>query len=136
MKSEQTLQREENLKKMEGLGFGAKAYSYAINHHSNEVIQRFEALETSGDEVSIAGRVMSIRSHGKSAFAHIQDIGGRVQVYFKLSNLGDDSYGATKLLDVGDHLGISGRVFKTRTGEVTLEVKTWELLAKCLHPFP
>ena len=80
--NEQVRQREKNLEALIGLGVDPYPYSYEVTHHAREVIDAFETLETGGAEVSLAGRLMAIRSHGKSTFAHLQDRTGRIQVYF------------------------------------------------------
>jgi lysyl-tRNA synthetase class 2 len=93
-----------------------------------------EALKAVGP-VSLAGRVMSLRHHGKSCFAHLLDQSGRIQLYARADLLGDD-YGGFTDLDVGDFVGVTGELFRTRTGELTVQVKAWTFLAKALRPLP
>lgn len=134
--NEQVRQREKNLEALVGLGVDPYPYSYEVTHHAREVIDAFETLETGGGEVSLAGRLMAIRSHGKSTFAHLQDRTGRIQVYFKLDNVGEAAYAAVKLLDRGDLIGLRGKLFRTRTEEITIEVREFTFLAKCFTPLP
>ncbi len=89
-----------------------------------------------GPEVAVAGRLVALRAHGKTTFAHLADRSGRIQLYFRLDDLGAAAYEVLPLLDLGDHLGARGRVFRTRTGEVTVRVARFELLAKALRPLP
>lgn len=84
----------------------------------------------------LAGRVMSLRAHGKASFAHLADEAGRIQVYAKVDILGDEAYRLFGSLDLGDVIGVEGELFRTRRGEVTLEIHRFTLLAKSLRPLP
>jgi lysyl-tRNA synthetase class 2 len=86
--------------------------------------------------VSIAGRLMSVRGHGKATFAHLQDGSGRIQIYIVRDTVGLDVYDLCKKLDIGDYLGVDGRLFRTRTGELTVRAMTVQLLSKSLRPLP
>jgi lysyl-tRNA synthetase class 2 len=105
-----------------------------------EAIAAFEKAEAAGESaptVQVAGRLRAIRVMGKSTFAHIQDGSGRIQVYFKQDDLGEEAYEAFKRdFDLGDFIGVEGYLFRTRTGEVTVHARTYQLLAKALHPLP
>ncbi len=136
MSNEQIEQRRENLEALKALGVDPYPYSYAVTHHAEAVLAAADALEASREPVSVAGRLMAIRSHGKSTFAHLQDRSGRVQIYMKLDVVGEAAYGTVKLLDLGDLVGVEGPVFRTRTGELTIEVRSLTFLAKCLQPLP
>jgi len=103
-------------------------------HTAAEVVADFTALE--GRPVTVAGRLMSMRSHGKASFAHLADQSGSIQLYFKLDELGEESYHRLALVDIGDYLGVRGTVFRTRTGEVTVQAAEWGVLAKSLRPLP
>ncbi len=94
------------------------------------------ALEELGREVVIAGRVMAKRSFGKAAFAVIEDASGRLQAYLRKDQLDEETFLLVKGLDLGDRIGVRGRVFRTRTGELTIAATEMRLLAKCLHPLP
>lgn len=107
---------------------------YIASHYSTDIIEQFNLLE--GKEVSVAGRVVSQRAHGKAAFAHVQDYCGQIQVYFRLDQLGPEQYGLLELLDLGDIIGARGTVFRTQKGEITVSVLEYRLLAKSLRPLP
>ena len=92
-----------------------------------------EQLEKEAIPVSIAGRLMSRREHGKAGFADLQDESGRMQLYFKTDVIGAESFEQFKELDLGDIVGVKGTVFKTRTGQVTVQVTEWALLSKILE---
>lgn len=88
-------------------------------------------------EVSVAGRVITLRPMGKALFAHLQDATGKLQIYLRQDIVGEDSFKDFEdLVDPGDILGVKGKLFRTNTGELTVEVKEWVLLAKSLHPLP
>ncbi len=88
-------------------------------------------------EVSVAGRLVSLRSMGKAIFGHLQDYTGRLQIYIKKDLLGDEKFGLFEdMVDVGDILGVKGKLFRTNTGELTVEVEDFTILAKSLHPMP
>ena len=103
-------------------------------HTSKEVIDNFESLENK--DVTIAGRIMGKRIMGKASFCHIQDGNGKIQCYVSINDLGEESYKQFKEDDIGDIVGITGFVFKTRTGEVTIHAKELTLLSKSLMPLP
>ncbi|MBS5734395.1 MAG: lysine--tRNA ligase, partial [Clostridiales bacterium] len=107
---------------------------YDVTHHSVDVIAQFDVLE--GKKVSIAGRLMSKRVMGKASFCHVQDLKGLIQAYVARDAVGEDSYADFKKYDVGDIVGISGAVFKTKTGEVTIHAETVTLLSKSLQILP
>ncbi|HEX67604.1 MAG TPA: lysine--tRNA ligase [bacterium] len=92
--------------------------------------------EWEGKSAKVAGRIMSIREHGKTTFMDILDEKEKIQIYFRKDTLGEDGYSKIDWLDIGDVIGVEGDVFKTRTGEITILVKEFVLLSKCLHPLP
>ncbi|MCH8978282.1 MAG: lysine--tRNA ligase [Armatimonadetes bacterium] len=130
--------REVRLEKLAKLReLGADPYSverYDIDCSAAELIERFDELE--GKAVSFAGRLVSMRLMGKAAFAHLSDGDGRVQVYFKKDDLGEDAWAVFKLLDIGDHLGVTGEMFLTRTEEKSIHVRTLTPLSKSLQILP
>ncbi|MBS4020929.1 MAG: lysine--tRNA ligase [Dethiobacter sp.] len=132
--SEQELIRRQKLDKLIELGFEPYGRKYAVTHYAADVIGRFDAL--SGQSVSLSGRLMTIRAHGKASFANLQDESGQIQIYARLDDLGESPYQVFELLDIGDIIGITGEVFRTRRGEVTVAVKEFTLLAKSLRPLP
>ncbi|MBQ9314909.1 MAG: lysine--tRNA ligase [Clostridia bacterium] len=108
--------------------------------NSKDIKEKFvdpvEGEETVPMCVSIAGRLMSKRGHGKATFCDLQDMYGRIQIYVKLDEVGAESYEEFKKYDIGDILGITGTVFRTHMGEISIKVKTIELLSKSLRPLP
>ncbi|MBD3368160.1 MAG: lysine--tRNA ligase [Candidatus Eisenbacteria bacterium] len=107
---------------------------FARTHFTGEIVDAFDELE--GERVTVAGRLMSIRSHGKAGFADIADAGGKVQLFVRQNDVGDEAFAVWKLLDVGDHVGAEGEVMKTRTGEISVRVKSVVVLSKALRPLP
>lgn len=107
---------------------------YDVSHHSNEIIDGFEALENS--PVSIAGRLMSKRGMGKVSFCDLQDRGGRIQLYIKIDDIGEEEYAEFKKYDIGDMIGVKGTVFRTKRGEISVKATSIILLAKSLLPLP
>ena len=103
-------------------------------HQSNEIRNNFDELENK--DVTIAGRIMSKRIMGKASFCHIQDAEGKIQSYVSVNDLGEESYKAFKEMDIGDIVGITGFVFKTRTEEISIHAKELTLLTKSLRPLP
>lgn len=120
--------------------------SYDRTHLTADARRAFEALEGGGpaqggapaslDGVRLAGRLMALRLHGKAAFADLQDGAGRIQLHVKVDVLGEESYERFTTLDLGDFVGVSGSVFRTRRGEITLAVEDFTLLCKSLRPLP
>ena len=111
--------------------FGRK---YGVTHHAHDILADFTKFE--GQSVALAGRVMAVRGHGKASFAHLMDMSGRIQIYFRHDVLGDDLYDNFHLLDIGDVIGLQGLVFKTQKGEISVKVTSFEILAKSLRPLP
>ncbi len=107
---------------------------YPRTHSAQAIHQNFSSLEN--QTVRIAGRIVAIRQMGKATFMHIEDMTGRIQIYFRMNDLGEDLYSALELLDLGDFLGVEGFVFRTRTGEVTVYVQQYTPLVKALRPPP
>jgi len=130
---------EERQAKLDGItakGLNPYPYAYETTHHSAEVREGFEALSESGETVSVAGRIMALRPHGKTAFANLRDLKGDIQVYFRKDDLGEEEFGLVGLFDVGDIVGVKGSVFKTRTEEITVRVSEFALLTKSMRPLP
>ena len=107
---------------------------FNVTHHSSDVINNFDALE--GQVVSIAGRMTSRRVMGKASFAHLLDGEGDIQIYVKRDDVGEASYAAFKQDDLGDVLGVTGLVFRTQTGEVSIHAQSVTLLSKSLKVLP
>lgn len=111
-----------------------KITKFDQTHHSEEIRANFDTLEN--QHVSIAGRLMQKRVMGKASFVHIEDKQGRIQAYITRDALGDDAYKKFKKLDIGDIVGITGYVFKTKMGEISVHAESLTLLSKSLYPLP
>ena len=128
--------RREKLARLEARGVAPFAYSYERTHTAADALGAIAGDAQQGEQVRVAGRIVSWRAHGKTTFAHLADQSGRIQLYFRRDDLGADSYDMLDLLDLGDVLGAAGPLFHTRSGEVTVRVESFELLAKSLRPLP
>ncbi|MCI5699215.1 MAG: lysine--tRNA ligase [Lachnospiraceae bacterium] len=127
--------RREKLKELQDAGKDPFVITkYDVTHHSVEIKENFEDLE--GKEVTIAGRMMSKRVMGKASFCNIQDKPGSIQSYVARDNVGEESYKDFKKMDIGDLVGITGTVFKTKTGEISIHATKVDLLAKSLQILP
>lgn len=122
----------EELKKQGKNPFEIRKYNRT--HTSQDVKDNFEELENK--DVSIAGRIVAKRIMGKASFCHIQDMQGKIQSYVSINDLGEANYSEFKTYDIGDIIGITGFVFKTKTGEISIHAKNVILLAKSLRPLP
>ncbi len=130
--------RKEKLEAFREKGVAPFGHRYEVSHHAEDIRREYGAIEGEEEagEVTIAGRLMAIRGHGKASFATLADRSGSIQVYFKLDVLGEEKYSQFKLLDIGDIVGIRGKVFKTRRGELTVKIEDFDLLSKSLRPLP
>lgn len=126
--------RLEKLEKLRELGIEPYADRYERTHLALNIIENFDELE--GREVSIAGRMMSKRDQGKAAFAHIQDMSGRIQVYIRMDVVGEENFEIIKTFDIGDIVGVKGTVFRTKKGEISVRALNVKLLSKSLRPLP
>ena len=107
---------------------------YDVTHHSQEIKDQFDELE--GQEVSIAGRLMSKRVMGKASFCNVQDLQGNIQSYVARDSIGEDAYKDFKKMDIGDIVGLKGQVFKTKTGEISIHASSVTLLDQYGYPLP
>jgi len=130
--NEYRTQRIENLKKLDELGYSPFGGAFERSGRLSEILASYEE----GKDVSIAGRLVAKREMGKSIFAHLQDGSGRHQIYLKKDQVGEDAFKAFKILDLGDHVGVKGPLFTTRTGEATVQTNEWTLLSKSILPLP
>ena len=128
--------RRDKLKSLQERGVPPFAYSFDRSHTAAAALTTLPEGADEGPVVQVAGRLVAWRGHGKTAFAHLADESGRIQLYFRKDQLGDEAFGVIELMDIGDYVGVSGPVFKTRTGERTIRVEKAELLAKSLRPLP
>ncbi|NLY89915.1 MAG: lysine--tRNA ligase [Firmicutes bacterium] len=132
--------RRRKVEELRRAGIDPYGKRFSRTHLAQEIIDEFAAVDDfdAGEEreVKIAGRVISQRTHGKASFAHLLDLSGQIQVYARIDALGDESYQRFTSLDLGDIIGVCGTVFRTRRGEITVEIKEWEILSKALRPLP
>jgi lysyl-tRNA synthetase class 2 len=128
--------RREKLAALEAAGFAPFAYSFDATHDAAEALRALPEGVEEGGVVRVAGRLVAWRPHGKTVFGHLADQWSRIQLYFRRDDLGEDVFKLVDLLDLGDVIGVSGRLFRTRTGETTIRVESVTLLAKSLRPLP
>ena len=126
--------RREKLRALTDRGIAPFAYRFDRSHDAAGALAAFD--ENKEVSVRVAGRLVALRPHGKTTFAHLADRSGKIQLYLNINRLGADSYEATRLLDLGDFVGVEGPLKMTRTGEITVWVDRYELLAKALRPLP
>lgn len=124
------------IEKLRQLGVEPYPYAFDRTHLAGDVIDNFGKLESSGEVVSVSGRLMSIRGHGKTGFAHLQDLQGKLQIYVRKDLVSELVFAIFEQLDIGDHVGAKGKVFRTKTGEITVAVEELTILAKAIHPLP
>ena len=134
--NEQMQVRLDKMHKIEEKGLKPFGYRYEYTHRSGDVKEQFDALSEAETEVKLAGRVMAIRGHGKTCFMDMQDKDGRIQVYVRKDVLGEDDYALIKMMDIGDTVGVTGTVFRTHMGEVSIKASALEMLSKSLRPLP
>ena len=133
--------RREKLAKYKEMGVEPFGQAYKVTHHVSDIralcVKKSDrALEKMNLEVSVAGRIMAIRRMGKASFVNIQDKTGNIQSFIGINIIGEKAYNLFKLADIGDIIGIKGRVMKTKTGELTIRCAKYTHLTKCLHPLP
>jgi lysyl-tRNA synthetase class 2 len=128
--------RREKLDQLIARGIAPFAYRYDRTHVASAALAALPAGVEEGPSVRVAGRLVALRGHGKTTFAHLADDSGRIQLYFKKDVIGDEAFGVFELLDIGDVVGVEGPLFRTRTGETTVRAEKFVLLAKSLRPLP
>ncbi len=133
--------RKEKLKEIEKLGQAAYPSRFVATHTLAAVRAQWgesqaPELEATRVTVVVAGRIMAIRQQGKAGFATLQQEGARLQIYVRLDAVGEQGFALYKLLDLGDHIGVTGYLFRTRTGELTVHVETITFLAKAMLAMP
>ncbi|MBS3152825.1 lysine--tRNA ligase [Candidatus Woesearchaeota archaeon] len=132
-------QRLKKIEEIKSLEINPYPYKFDQKNHSKEILEKYKNLdkeEKTKDNVSLAGRIMSLREMGKASFGHIQDVSGKIQFYIREDQVGEKIYTLFKKLDLGDIIGITGTVFRTKTGEISILIKELELLVKSLRPLP
>jgi lysyl-tRNA synthetase class 2 len=133
--------RRNKLDELRGMGIDPFGQKYNRTHTTKEILSAYdekskEELDDEQVEVSIAGRIMQKRPMGKASFVHLQDLSGKIQIYVREDAVGETKYRAFDILDLGDIVGVRGIVFKTKTGETSVKVKSLEVLSKSLLPLP
>ncbi len=129
-------QRLKKLERIRDMGVDPYPYRFERSHTMDALREDFDRLAEEGDEVSVCGRLVVTRGHGKAAFADLRDGSGRFQIYVKLDVVGERLFDLWRLLDIGDFVGVMGPLFLTRTGEMTVEVRQLDLLSKAIRPLP
>ena len=132
--NELMLARRDKLSAIEAKGIEPFGRHYTASHHAKTVLDNFDSLE--GKSVSVAGRIMAIRGHGKAGFVNLQDMSGQIQLYLRQDVLGEEAYEIVHQFDIGDIIGAEGAVFRTRTGEISIKVASFDFLTKALRPLP
>ncbi len=131
-------ERLEKLKQLRDLGIDPYPYSFNQTDHAEDIHSKFSNIkkeEVTNKKTSVAGRIMLMRNMGKVTFLHLEDISGRIQVYLRKDDL-KDNYKLVKKLDLGDWLGVTGKVFRTKMGEISVWAENVELLTKTIRPLP
>lgn len=126
--------RKEKLLKIKESGIDPFPQKFTPNHFSKDIIHNFDKLQNK--DVILAGRIMSIRKMGKASFFHLQDQFGKIQIFIKRDDVGEENYNNFKLLDIGDFVGIEGYVFKTKVGEISIHTNLLTILCKSIRPLP
>ena len=126
--------RIEKLAKLKEAGVEPYPQNFTPDYFSQNIIDNFNELENK--DVILAGRIMSIRKMGKASFFHLQDQFGKIQIFIKRDDIGEDNYNNFKLLDIGDFVGIEGHVFKTKVGEISIHTQLLSILCKSIRPLP
>jgi len=137
--TQEKLSREEKLRKLEEQGQAVFSTSFHRSHLVKEIREKYSYLEPGSkvnEEFLVGGRLVGIRNHGKITFADFKDSSGKLQLYLSSQELGEKYQLFLDLVDLGDILGVKGKVFKTKRGELSLEVDDFKVLAKSLHPLP
>ncbi len=135
--------RLEELEEIKKLGINPYPHRFDVENNSADIVKNFKDPETDEDKeklkevtVTVAGRIMAIRKMGKATFCHIKDDTGRIQIYIRKDDVGEEAYSVFKLLDIGDIIGVNGYAFRTKTGEVSVHAVTYQLLTKSIQPLP
>ena len=127
--------RRDKLKELQDAGMDPfQQTKYSVTAHSQEIKDNFEAME--GQTVSVAGRLMSKRGMGKAMFCDLQDVQGRIQLYVRIDELGEEPFARFKKVDIGDIVGVEGEAFRTKRGEISVKATKVTLLSKSLRPLP
>lgn len=133
--------RRNKLDELRQLGVDPFGQKFERTHTADEILKAYselstEELDEKSVKVTIAGRIMQKRGMGKASFAHITDLSGKIQIYVRKDAIEENQYSAFEILDIGDIIGVTGHVFKTKTGETSVKVTDMQVLSKSLYPLP
>ncbi|NLT96142.1 MAG: lysine--tRNA ligase [Clostridia bacterium] len=128
--------RIEKMTELKEKGLNPFGSRFETTHKIQEIIDRAQELIENQEEVVVAGRLMAKRGHGKAGFANLQDVSGQIQIYSRVNDVGEEAHDLFKKADIGDILGVSGTVFITHKGELTIAIKSLTILTKSLRPLP
>ena len=134
--NEQMQVRLDKMHKIEEHGWLPFGHKFEWSHHAADIAEQFEELSANETIVRLAGRVMAIRGHGKTCFMDLMDKSGRIQLYVRKDAIGEENYALIKMMDIGDIVGVSGTVFRTHMGELSIKAVSLEMLSKSLRPLP
>ena len=134
--SEQMQVRLDKMHKIEEKGWLPFGRRFEWTHHAADVDAQFDALSEAEAKVRMSGRIMAIRGHGKTCFMDMQDKTGRLQVYVRKDAIGEENYALIKMMDIGDTVGVTGTIFRTHMGEISIKAESIEMLSKALRPLP
>jgi lysyl-tRNA synthetase, class II len=134
-------QRRKKLTEIESLGYASPPHKFDWTHTPRQIVERFgertaDQLSAERVGVRVAGRIVALRPHGKAGFVHLAGDGARLQLYVRLDAVGEQAFKLFQLLDLGDIVGVSGHLFRTKTNELTVRAETIQLLTKALLPLP
>jgi lysyl-tRNA synthetase, class II len=139
--NEQMLVRRDKLNVYREKGIDPFGEKFIRTHLANEIIEENESLskeelEEKAEKATIAGRIMTKRGKGKAGFAHVQDLSGQIQIYVRKDEIGEEAYEVFNTIDLGDIVGVTGAIFRTNTGELSIKAEKFQLLTKSLRPLP
>ena len=139
--SELFQQRVQKLESLRKEGIDPFPNNFRVTHTSRDIQERFDSksddeLKSVEEIFSLSGRIIAIRDFGKASFIQIRDRKGRIQAYLRKDVVGDKAFHFFKTFDIGDFMGLEGKVFRTKTGELTLQIQNFQLLVKSLRPLP
>ena len=139
--SEQEIVRREKAEKLRSIGLDPFGHRYDREDYAKDIVEKYkdvehDEFENMDDTAKVAGRIMFIRKMGKASFFSIQDKTGNIQIYISVNDIGEEAYNLFKSADIGDIVGVYGKVMKTKTGEVTIKCLEYTHLVKALRPLP
>ena len=139
--TEQEIVRREKMQNLKDLGFDPFGDAFERDSYANELKEKYESIEHDAfedmdDTATVAGRIMFIRKMGKASFFSIQDKTGKIQIYISINDVGEEKYSLFKSADIGDIVGVSGKIMKTNSGELTIKCLEYTHLVKALKPLP